>query len=274
MKPSLSCIFVTGAASGIGRALVGRLIQAGYGVLATDFMFERLEEVAREDGWQPDRVVLAKLDVRVVQEWEKALGEAVESFGQVDVLCNVAGYLYPGHIQDTTPEAVDKHIDTNIKGVILGVQVLSRHMLARKAGHIINVASLAGLAPVSGLTLYSASKFGVRGFSLAADGDLRPQGIPVTTLCPDAVETPMLASQVAHPEAALTFSGPRALTTGEVCDAILQALKTKPGEVMLPLHRGLLAKLASLFPDTLRRLEPLFVAAGRRAQAARLKQQK
>lgn len=271
MKSNVSCVLVTGAASGIGKALVGRLVAAHYNVLATDFMFDALQEAAVGEGWPSESVQLAALDVRSATAWQETLEIATHLFGQVNVLCNVAGYLRPGHIQDTTPTDIDKHIDTNVKGVILGTQIISQHMLTYGSGHIINIASLAGIAPVSGLTLYSASKFAVRGFSLAADGDLRPLGVPVTTICPDAVETPMLALQVAHPEAALTFSGPRALTTDEVCDAVLSALVTKPVEVLLPLQRGLLSKVASLFPAIVRKLEPLFLSAGRKQQAARLK---
>jgi len=108
---------------------------------------------------------------------------------------------------------------------------------------------LAALAPVPGLALYSASKFAVRGYSLVAGMELAEHGIAVTTICPDAVQTPMLDQQKDKEQAALTFSGARALIVQEVVDAILDnALKNKPLEIILPTMRGVIAKAANAFP--------------------------
>src|SRR5205823_4569252 len=110
-------------------------------------------------------------------------------------------------------------------------------------GHIINIASMAALAPIPGISLYSASKYAVRGFSLAAAQELRAHGVYVTVVCPDAVQTPMLDAQLAHDEAAATFSGPRLLTVEEVGRAIIgQGLARRPLEIYLPPSRGWLAR--------------------------------
>ena len=82
-------------------------------------------------------------------------------------------------------------------------------MIPLGSGHIVNIASLASLVPSPGLALYSASKYAVRAFSLAAAEELREHGVAVTTVCPDAVRTAMLDKQLDYPEAALTFTAPR-----------------------------------------------------------------
>src|SRR5205085_5137897 len=133
----------------------------------------------------------------------------VTTYGRVDVLMNVAGYLLPGYIHETSADQIERHMDINAKGLMLGTQAAARVMVRQGQGHIINIASMAALAPVPGLCCYSASKYAVRAFSLAVAQELRPHGVYVTAVCPDAVQTPMLDLQVDYQEAAMTFSGRR-----------------------------------------------------------------
>ena len=119
-----------------------------------------------------------------------------------------------------------------------------------------------------GLSLYSASKFAVRGFTLAAATELAPHGVAVTLVMPDAVATPMLDLQVAYEEAAMTFSGGAPLTVEDIERAVLDcALVDRPMEVTVPLGRGLLARVANTAPGLTRRLAPIFVARGKKAQS-------
>ena len=259
--------FVTGCASGIGRHLAGVLLAAGHQVFATD-----LDEVAlraHAHAWPPDRAHLRRLDVSDPAAWELVFAEAVATMGGVDVLCNVAGYLLPGRVGHYADDIVHRHFDVNTKGVVFGTQVAARHMIDRRDGHIINIASLAALAPVPGIALYSASKYAVRGFSLAAAQELRPHGVAVTVICPDAVDTPMLDMQIDHDAAAMTFSGSRFLTVADVSAAILgRALGKRPLEIYLPRSRALLARLADMFPRTALWLRPMLERRGRAKQAA------
>jgi 3-oxoacyl-[acyl-carrier protein] reductase len=162
--------------------------------------------------------------------------------------------------------AVDSQIDVNLKGVVHGVRAVVPGMMAQGRGHIVNVASLAALAPVSGLALYCASKHAVRGYSLSVALELRSHGIAVTVVCPDAVQTPMLDIQRDVDAAALTFSGPRVLTPREVSEGIVRALDERPLEVLLPPSRGWMAKVASLAPGLGRVMEPLLRRQGRKKQ--------
>ena len=255
--------FLTGCASGIGRHLAEVLLAAGHEVFATD-----LDEAAlRAHAWPADRVHLRRLDVTQSSAWDLVFAEAVRVMGRIDVLINVAGHLLPGYVGDFDAESVHRHLDVNTKGVIFGTHTAARHMLARGAGHIINIASLAALAPVPGIALYSASKYAVRGFSLAAAQELRPRGVAVTVVCPDAVRTPMLDLQIGYREAAMTFSGSRFLTVEDIANAIVRrVLPRRPLELYLPRSRALLARLADVFPRTALWLRPMLDRRGRARQ--------
>jgi 3-oxoacyl-[acyl-carrier protein] reductase len=255
---------VTGAASGIGRKVAEALDARGCSLLLADVNEAALAPLAK-----PPRVAVRRLDVRDPAAWRDAVEEAVRRFGRLDVLFNIAGALRPGAALEATPADVDLHLDVNAKGVIHGTLAAAPVMVRQGAGHIVNMGSLAALAPVPGLSLYSASKFAVRGFSLSIAEELRPRGVAVTLVCPDAVRTPMLDLQVDAAAAALTFSGSRALEADEVAEALVgHVLARRPREVMLPLSRGILAKIAGALPDVAAVLAPVLTRRGLAAQAA------
>lgn len=261
---------VTGAASGIGRHLVGALAKSGREVLACDFDADGLERARAAEGWPENAVATTVFDVRDAPGWDAAVALAVARFGRLDLLLNVAGFLQAGWIFDVALPDIDRHIDINVKGVILGTRAAALHMVPRRSGHIINIGSLASLAPVSGLALYTASKFAVRGFSLAAAGDLKAHGVAVSVVMPDAAATPMLDQQVAYEEAALTFSGSAPLTVEDISAVILKTVIPKrPLELALPRSRGTLAKAGTLWPGLGAMLDPLLRKKGRKNQAKR-----
>lgn len=253
---------LSGAASGIGQRLVSALRGAGHRVVATDIAAERIEA--------SDGVLPLRLDVTSAADWDAGVAAALERWARLDVVMNVAGYLQPAYVQDVADRDIDLHFDVNLKGVVLGTRAAARHMVKQGYGHIVNVGSLASLAPVGGLSLYAASKFGVRGFSLAAAQDLEPHGVSVSLVMPDAVDTPMLDKQVGYDEAAMTFSGSRALTVDEVAAAIVgQVLRNKPLELTIPASRGRLARLVNVVPDAAAVLAPLMRRLGARHQKNR-----
>jgi 3-oxoacyl-[acyl-carrier protein] reductase len=196
----------------------------------------------------------------------------VARFGQLDTLLNVAGFLRPGYVHDVSPELFDMHIDVNVKGAMYGTRAAARQMIRQGHGHIVNVASIAGIFHVPGLSAYCASKHAVRGFSLSVAHELSRHGVAVTVFCPDAVETPMLTAQESYPEAAMTFGSRRPLTLAEVEAALLEALAERPLEVVLdvPLSfRAIGAKLANFFPKLTALAASRIARSGRAAQEQR-----
>lgn len=243
-----SVIIITGGASGIGKYLAISLAKQGYCLMVTDIQEENLQHLAQSENWVSEQVITSKLDVTSPENWQAVINQTLDKWKRIDVLMNVAGICVPGNIQDTPFELIDKHIDINLKGVIYGSKLVVPVMVQQGKGHIINIASLAGVAPVKGMNLYSASKFGVRGFSLAIAHELKNQGVAVSVVCPDAVDTPMLDKIAGYKEAALTFSGGRILTVEDIGKVILKkALGKKKMEVLYPASRGFYAKLGSFF---------------------------
>lgn len=266
-------VMLTGAASGIGRHMARSLVRAGFRVVALDVDSTGLERLSKENSWESNpSVLLRRLDVRDAEGWRKMVDLAVDRFGHLDVLLNIAGFLKPGWVHEVEPSALDLHLDVNVKGVMYGTRAAAIRMIRQRSGHILNVASIAGLSHVPGLSAYCASKHAVRGFSLSVAHELSDHGVAVTVLCPDAVETPMLTLQENHPEAAMTFGGRRPLTLEEVENAIYRALERRPLEVVLdvPLTgRAVGAKLANLFPQLTALTARRIMQAGRAAQERR-----
>jgi 3-oxoacyl-[acyl-carrier protein] reductase len=241
-------------------------------VIATDVDESALREASRSEGWpESDQVVLSRLDVRDPNAWQDTIQIAVERWGRIDVVCNVAGYLVPVWAHRATPEDVDRTIDVNTKGMIFGTNTAVRQMINQRAGHVVNVASLAGIMPVPGIAIYSASKHAARAYSIAVGQEVRPHNVFVTAVCPTVVKTPMMDIQVDREEAAYTFSGKRALTVEEVVTAILdRAMVKKPLELVLDVPRsgqGLAAKIANALPELALRVGSRVRRAGQEAQS-------
>jgi 3-oxoacyl-[acyl-carrier protein] reductase len=250
---------ITGAASGVGRHFATELRRRRpqMPLVLVDVNHEALAEAFRAG----ENVVLEAFDIRSANEWQRVIDATIERFGAVDYLCNIAGIDRVAMFIDQPLGNIDALVDINLKGSLYGMRIAAEHMAARGSGHIINMASLAGVSPTPGTSIYSATKFGLRAVSIAVAVELRPRGVYVTVICPDLVNTALFDQHVedADPEAAaLIFSGPRALTVDEVSEAIFRAMRDRPLEIDLPFSRGLLSKLSSAAPGVLLRLyEPL-----------------
>ena len=245
-----SVVWITGCASGVGRHLADAFQRRGWRVLATDLNEVGLAQAAQNLHWPEDRVWTQVLDVRDRSAWTQLDQALAKRWGRLDLLINNAGYIRPGFLTETPDTELDLHLDINLKGVIHGSQIGAQRMLEAGRGHILNIASLAGVAPVRGLGLYSTAKFGVRAFSIILAQELASQGISVTTLCPDLIRTAMFDKQLDYQkEAALTFSG-SVLQVEDIERVVFEhILPNKPIEVVLPGYRGWLAKFGNLMPE-------------------------
>ncbi len=261
--------FMTGAAGGIGRWVADKLIERGDRLFATDVDVDSLRSYANKHRWPSDRVEMDSLDVRSAEAWEASYANATSAFGTVDVHMNFAGLMLPDYPEAITDNDLDLQIDVNLKGLILGTRTAAKHMIAAdSSGHIVNIASLAGVAPIPGLSVYSASKFGARGFSIAAAVDLRKHGIHVTVICPDAIDTGLLSDSKAKDAGAMVFSAGKLLTVEQIGQVIIQrALTDKPIEVTYPPMRSFLAKIGSWSPALATRLAGGMIRKGLAKQA-------
>ncbi len=239
-------LLITGAASGIGACIAELAVKIGHTVIAAD-----LDEATLKSRWQPEPGVhCLKLDVRSQDSWTALLAQLYERRCPVDVLINVAGVLRSGRAGELKLDDIELMLNVNLKGVILGTNAVAATMIARGyPGHIINIGSVASLYATPGTSIYATSKYAVRGFSIAAAGDLKPHGIAVSLVGPGPVKTSMLELQRGDEKAALTFSGSRALEPEEVAQAVLGPVMTKrPLERFLPWREGVLGKLCTVAP--------------------------
>lgn len=252
--------FITGAANGIGKHLSTLFYSKNANVVMADIYTEKIIEYT--NNWAEDRFVIVKLDVSNKENWVDAKSKCLNKFESVHFAINAAGIIEPGIITDTDYDCIDRTIDINLKGTIYGSKIFADYFVSKNSGHIINFGSLASLAAVPGLNSYSASKFGVRGFSLAIAQELEDKGVYVSLLCPDAVKTPMLDYQKDKVAAALTFSGSRPLTVNEIGDCVLEIIQNRKRETWLPVHRGITAITSTLAPSLAKLLSKMLTQKG------------
>jgi NAD(P)-dependent dehydrogenase (short-subunit alcohol dehydrogenase family) len=184
---------VTGAASGVGRALCEAFAAEGMHVVAADVDPARLGEAAEQIAAESGAEVLAvPADVSRREDVDALARAAVERFGKVHVLCNNAGVTRPGPAWELTHEQWEWVIGVDLWGVIHGIEAFVPRMIEHgEPAHVVNTASVGGLVAFPGLAAYSAAKFGVVGLSESLAHDLRAAGAPigVSVLCPGPIAT-------------------------------------------------------------------------------------
>jgi len=193
---------VTGAASGIGRALALRFAREGANVIVADLDGAGMEAVAAEERGLGVKALTVPTDVSELAQVEALAARAFETFGAVHVLCNNAGVAAWGGLESATHRDWQWVLGVNLWGVIHGVEAFVPRMIARgEPGHIVNTASMAGLIASKGLGVYNTSKYAVVGLSETLAKDLKPYRIGVSVLCPMGVETRIRQSDRNRPAA-------------------------------------------------------------------------
>ncbi len=239
-------VFITGAGSGIGKHLARSFYKKEYNVVASDVDFSALDYT---NDWDTDRKMTLKLDVTRTEDWENAVKTLEAGWNDLDIIINNAGILLTDYFYDIKNlNHIDSQIDINLKGPIYGTYYLLPFLMKKKDGIIINISSLAGVAPIPGMSIYSASKYGVRGFTLAIANELDKLGIHVYNISPDAVDTPLIDRVKDKRASNLLYSG-TILTPADIEKAVFKLLE-KPArrEILIPWWRAVLAKTANCFP--------------------------
>jgi NAD(P)-dependent dehydrogenase (short-subunit alcohol dehydrogenase family) len=183
---------VTGAASGIGRALAGRFAAEGMRVVLADVQQDALDQAHAELRESGADAIAVRTDVRKLDEVQALERSAVEAFGKVHILCNNAGVGAGGPMWETTEGDWEWVLGVNLWGVIHGVRTFLPGMIAHgEEGHVVNTASMAGMVAGPFMGPYNVSKFGVVALSETLFHDLRMANanINVSVLCPGFVNT-------------------------------------------------------------------------------------
>lgn len=189
-------IFITGSAQGIGKAIATAFAKEGGNLALTDINLEKLEETAKELREFGTTIRTYQLDVTKEAMVKEVVAQTIKDFGAIDILVNNAGVSTMNWFWNLTEEEWDFNMNVNAKGVFLVTKHIAPHMMDRKKGKIVNIASMAGKIGAPLLAHYSASKFAVVGFTQAIAKELAPYGINVNAVCPGFVKTSMQDREV------------------------------------------------------------------------------
>jgi short-subunit dehydrogenase len=180
---------ITGAASGIGRAIAMRLAKEGATLFLVDIKDNALAEVSAEARAFGVDVITRRCNVAEPREVSAAVAEVLNRWNGVDILVNNAGITYYGKTERMAADHWDKLMRVNLLSHIQFTRELLPSLLARREGHVLNVCSILGLIGMPKVTAYCTSKFGMVGFSESLRNEFGRQGLGVTAMCPGFVRT-------------------------------------------------------------------------------------
>ena len=182
---------ITGSSRGLGRAFTVAALEAGHRVVAGARKPEQLADLENRFG---KNILTISLDVTNEEQAKRAVEEAIETFGDLDVLVNNAGYGNVSPVEDTSVEEFREQIETNLFGVIIMTKAVLPYFREQRRGHIVQVSSIGGRIGPIGRAPYAAAKFGVEGFSESLSKEVGPLGIKVTILEPGGFRTDFAGS--------------------------------------------------------------------------------
>ena len=257
---------VTGAGSGLGRAIAAELVGRGYRVHVTDVDAGTADRVAGELG---NGARGSALDVRDEAAC-RGLADSIGRTESLDLWVNNAGVFFPGPAWEQSADTRQTMLDVNVSGLMNGTIAALGPMQSAGRGHIVNVVSLAGIVAAPGEVAYSASKHAAMAFTLGTLFDLHRtgfKGIQLSAVCPDGIWTPMLEDKLDDPDSAPSFSG-RLLTPEEVAREVGRLTERPRPILIVPRWRGPALRLYDLFPRLGLKLLPLVMWDARRRQCS------
>ena len=199
---------VTGAASGIGRAVARAFAAEGAAVHAVDVQAGALAALAdslRDDGLTASRSVG---DISVPEVVERVVAQVLDTSGRIDCLANIAGVISSEPVEEVSLAEWDRILGINLRGTFLCARAVVPVMKGQGSGSIINVSSRAGAMGFAGMTAYCASKFGVEGLSRALAQELGPHGIAVNTITPGTPVHTAMSETTYSPEQRAIWQDP------------------------------------------------------------------
>jgi 3-hydroxy acid dehydrogenase/malonic semialdehyde reductase len=223
-------VLVTGASSGIGMACVKEFVQLGAKVIMGARRVEKMHQMVDELNLPKDQILIIELDVQHQPNVEAAIQSLPDAWKDIDILVNNAGLALSSEpIHQGDPKNWDIMIDTNVKGVLYVTRAVLADMVKKKAGHIINIGSIAGQNCYPGGNVYAATKHAVRAISQSLRLDLMGTHVRVSEVEPGAVETEFSEVRWNDKEKAKAFYSDFVPLVGEdIADAVVYCATRKP----------------------------------------------
>jgi len=261
---------ITGASRGIGAEIAKAVLSSGDKLIATARAVAGLAHLGTHQN-----LLSMSLDVTHNQHALDAVDAALQRFGQIDVLVNNAGISLLGAVEETSNEQVARLFETNVYGLLNVTRAVLPDMRRRRAGHIVNISSVAGYSGYAGFGVYSATKFAVEGLSEALHAELAPLGVHVTVVEPGFFRSDILDHEKSLIESAFRFPDYDA-TVGAVRAFVPGLSHHQPGDpaklaqALLELARCPHPPLRlPLGPDTLQRMSEKHALVERETEAWR-----
>jgi len=224
-------VAITGASSGIGEALVREYVQNGASVTLVARRKELLDKICVECG---GKTLVIPSDLGNMQTCTQWIVQAEQVHGPIDILINNAGVQIVGTTWETDPDKADELIRVDLMSPLRITRAILPAMVARKSGVIVNIASMAGIAPTPGMTWYNAAKAGLAAASESLRGELRGSGVHVLTVYPGPVDTDMArAAYQALPQSAAVTMLPKGTPT-ELAQRIRHAVEDRASRLIYP----------------------------------------
>ncbi len=229
---------VTGGGSGIGRGIVLCMAREGAAIAIPDIQLENAQGVVKEVEGLGRKALALKTDVTRASDVEGTLSRIREVFGQIDILVNNAGAASPPGLPFTNnvEEDWDRVYAVNVKSIFFTCKAIAPYFMERKAGRIINIASIAGPLSAPTMPAYSVSKMGVITFTRIVAKELAPYGVTVNAICPGVLWTDFwkgLAEHIAKTNPAFAGMTPRQVFEKRVADLIPMKREQTPEDIGL-----------------------------------------
>jgi NADP-dependent 3-hydroxy acid dehydrogenase YdfG len=225
-------VVVTGASSGLGEATARLLSTQGATVVLGARRADRLQSLAKDLEARGGKALALETDVTRREQVKALVDLAVQTYGRIDVMINNAGLMPQAPLEQLKIDEWDRMIDVNIKGVLYGIAAALPHMQRQKAGHFINVSSVAGHRVGPGFAVYAATKYAVRALSEGLRQEVKPYNIRTTVISPGAVATelPNTITDAAAAERVRTFYSQVAVPADSFARAVAFAI-SQPEDV-------------------------------------------
>lgn len=192
MEEEKKVAFITGGSRGIGKEVALKFAENGYNIVI-NYVSDKtnIEELEKEFKEKNAESLILKADVSKQAEVQEVVDKAIEKFGRIDVLVNNAGITKDNLLMRMSEEEFDKVIEINLKGTYLVTKLVTKYMMKKRSGSIINLSSVVGVAGNAGQSNYSASKAGIIGFTKSIAKELASRNIRANAVAPGFIETDM-----------------------------------------------------------------------------------
>lgn len=258
MNTGVQRIVITGAGSGLGAAIARRFSRAGYRVGITDQNPERAEQVLNEITESGGAGFAFAFDVTDVDGWRTLKARVEDEWGALDVLVNNAGVAAAGRLEDTPLQDWRWIVETDLMSVVHGCHVFLPMLRNQGYGHVVNVASFAGMTPVPEVSAYATAKAAVVALSEQVRVDLDGSGVGISVVCPAYVQTRLLetfrSTDSRHRSMAERWMRKSAVSADDVAESVLEAVARRRFLVLTHRETRWLWRLRRWAPERYHRL--------------------